>query len=467
MKSGKLKRSVARIILVLGLLSVSGIVASCAGTGNESPAQSVQVIRNVTVIDGTDGPAQKGVTVVIKDGLIDAVSVDAIYDTNAEVIDGTGMTVVPGLIDMHGHLFGRGATETLPQHETYAKLFLAGGVTTIFSPGSRDPDAVIEFRRRIEAGESVGPRIHLAGRYVDKGQSVVSWIDGFGDVAEAESYFEPYLGELSALKLYTGVDRDFGKKAVEYAHRNGLFVTGHIGAMTVQEAVEIGIDGLEHGLYTITELVGEAGYPAIICATANADVDSPEATRLIRMLRDNDVYITPTTVVHLAMKGDISVYPYDWKRFLSEQGRAVWSDLKGTVLSLPSEVRDCFDRAFENHLRFVARAHRAGVRVLAGTDPIPPMVSPGLSLHLEINYLMAAGMSIEEAINAASLSAAEVLGVDRRFGSIEKGKVADLVVIDGNVLEDPMSLFNTYRVYKSGVAFDPSELRQSAEGGIR
>lgn len=437
------------------------LLAGCAPAGN------FVLIRDAIVIDGTGGPSRDRTSILIKDDRIEDVGADLRAPRGATVIDAGGQTVLPGLFNMHGHLYGRGADQTVAQHETYATLYLAGGVTSVFSPGSRDPEGVIETRARIAAGEMPGPRIYLAGRYIDRKLSQVSWIDGFVTAKEAIAYIDQAADELVAVKLYTSVDRGFAEAVIAAAHRRGLFVTGHIGALSAREAIEAGIDGLEHGLFAIKEIVGGDTTLGVICAVAAADIDGPEARAIIRLLAENGVYLTPTITIFAAFGGEDRTLPYDWRRFLSADARRTWADIENTVMSVPPEIKGCVDDAIAKQVAFVGQAHRAGVRILAGTDPILPSVTPGYALQREIRYLIEAGLSVEAAIRSASLDAAEVLGVDADFGSLEAGKVADLVIVDGDIRRDPSALLRTVKVIKAGVSHDPEQLRTAAEGGIR
>lgn len=446
--------------------------AMCAATGCASSGEAPDdggrtIVRNATLIDGTGGPVRRGVSVAIEDGRIVEVGPAVSPAPGATIVDGTGRTILPGFFNMHGHLYARGASGTVPQHETYAKLFLAGGVTSVFSPGSRDPLGAMRLRERIESGELPGPTIYLAGRYIDQDDSIVSWIEAFQTTAEVEEHLDVSADGLHAVKLYTGVDKEFGRKVVAFAHERGLFVTGHLGAMTARDAIDIGIDGLEHGIFAMRDVIGESIYPRVLCATADADIESPGVDELIRLLEENDVYLTPTTVVHEVMKLDVSLYSYPWSDFLSEAAMAAWNVTLQWGYGFPEDSLACVDRALENHLAFIRKAHQAGVRVLVGTDPVAVMLTPGYAIHREIRFMIDAGMSVEEAIHAASLSAAEVLGVERDYGSIEPGKAADLFVVEGDVTSDVSALFDTVAVFKNGERFDPSQLREASRQSIR
>ncbi|MGH7656819.1 MAG: amidohydrolase family protein, partial [Gemmatimonadales bacterium] len=217
-----------------------------------SVTDPVVALTNVTIIDGTGAPARPGQTVVIQNGRITAVgpAPDTEVPAGAKVMDYAGHTVIPGLVGMHDHMFytapgGRRVAATT----TSTRLYLASGVTTIRTTGSNAPYQDINVAAAIERGDAPGPRIHITAPYVTG--------SGGGYMAEVHSpeqarRFVAYWGSEGAtwIKAYTTIKAADLAAAIDEAHKRGMKVTGHICSVSFQEAVELGIDNIEHGLFT-------------------------------------------------------------------------------------------------------------------------------------------------------------------------------------------------------------------------
>jgi len=353
------------------------------------------------------------------------------------------------------------------QFEAYSALFLAGGVTTVFSPGDFDPEGMIELRDRIARGEVVGPTVLTAGPYFDHDPSVVGWIQGVGSVEEALAKFEAWKDRIDAVKVYTNITEEELGALAGAAHANGLKMTGHLGGqVTTLRAIELGIDGLEHGLFAIAEIT-DAGQADPLadqyCALAAVDLDGPVAESLIRGMVDEGVWVTPTIVTLQSIHPDFQPPTEAWLDYLSPE-------LGERMAQMPAYLDPggaaCLDGALSRQLEFVGRIHEAGGRVVTGTDPVSPKVVPGYGLHAEIANLVQAGFTPLEAITAATRDGAVALGLIGEVGTLEAGKRADLVVVLGDPASDIATIGNTVSVYRSGIRYDPDSLRESARGMI-
>ena len=212
------------------------------------------VLRNVTLVDGTGGAVQRGQSVVVEDGRITQVGSNVDIPQNAEILDYSGHTLIPGLFGLHDHMFytavgGRAAQLTF----SGPRLYLGAGVTTIRTTGSREAYAEINLKAEIDAGRVPGPRIHITAPYITGGQGASRMT--LLHSPEQARRFVAYWGEEGAtwLKAYTNIGRAELQAVVDEAHRRGMKVTGHLCSISFTEAVEIGIDNLEHGLVTNTD----------------------------------------------------------------------------------------------------------------------------------------------------------------------------------------------------------------------
>jgi imidazolonepropionase-like amidohydrolase len=449
------KASARSLLLVLFPL----LFSACAP---DEPDLPVVALVGGSVIDGT-GALPQAATVLIRGDRIEAVGPEVEVPRSAEVIDIEGMTVVPGLIDMHGHMYAFGRN----QFEAYTALFLAGGVTTVFSPGDFDPEGMTALRDRIERGETIGPMIRTAGPYFDHEPSVVGWIDGVESPQEALAKFESWKDRIDAVKVYSNITEEELGALADAAHAEGLKMTGHLGGqVTTLRAIQLGIDGLEHGIFAISEIT-DAGQTDPLgqqyCALADVDLDAPIVQELIQAIVEDDVRITPTIVTLQSIHPDFEPPAEEWMEYLSP-------DLRERMVQIPAyldqEGADCLERALSKQLEFVRRVHERGGLVVTGTDPVSPKIVPGYGVHAEMANFVRAGLTPLEAISTATRNGAVALGLGEEIGTVEPGKRADLVVVRGDPASDIAQIGNTVWVFKAGMRYDPTALRESAKGMI-
>ncbi len=441
--------------------AVISLLVTIAGCRSDH-AERVIALVGATVIDGTGAPPMPDQTILIEGERIAAVGRDLVVPDNAIVIDVTGNAVIPGLIDMHGHMYALRSN----QFEAYPRLFLAGGVTTAFSPGDFDPAGMTALRDAIARGEVVGTRIFTAGPYFDHAPSIVPWIEGVSSAAAALDKFAEWRDRIDAVKVYASITEQEVAGLITAAHEAGLFVTGHLGGIPTRRAVALGIDGLEHGIFAIAELSSHGPTAPIndqYCALAELDLTSPIVDSVISDIVRHGVYVTPTIVTMQAMHPEFDPVVADWERYLSDDMRAVLAE---RAEFLDARGAECLGRAVEKQLAFVGQLHRRGGVVLVGTDPVTPELLPGFALHRELQNLVAAGLTPLEAITAATANAAAALGRDEELGTIAPGRWADLVVVDGDPSMEIGSVSNIRLVLKAGDQYDPTALRQSVVGTI-
>src|SRR5204863_4872150 len=265
----------------------------------------VVAITNVTVIDGTGAPAQTGSTVVIQRGRIAAVGARVQVPAAAQVIDGRGKTLIPGLVGMHDHLFYSAAGgREVGLGFTGPRLYLAAGVTTIRTTGATSPYSDINTKREIDAGLRAGPHIVVTAPYVTGAGKTGSPDMAVVTTPEAARRFVDYWAAEGAtwIKIYTDITRANLQATIEQAHKRGMKVTGQLCSVSYQEAVGLGIDNLEHGMLTASDFT--TGKQADICpvnlmtqiSAADPKGDAGQAT--IRSLVQHHVSMTSTLAVY-------------------------------------------------------------------------------------------------------------------------------------------------------------------------
>ena len=414
------------------------------------------------IIDGVGG-VHDGWTVLIEGDTIKAAGPGIGMPTGTKTIRLDGQAILPGLIDMHGHMYARAHVDIVSQFDAYPLLYLAGGVTTVRDPGELNPIGVAELRDNVDAGIAIGPRIFTAGPYFDHAPSFVRWIKGTETPEEALSMFDEWKDQIDVIKVYSRIHEDQFIALQRAAESAGLPIIGHLGSLTAQRAVDLGINGLEHGLFTMTEFTGDGKeYDGL----AQLDLDSPQVVHLIESLVKRKVVVCPTTVTFQLIMRWAAVMP-DWMDYLTPEAQAHQSELLAKVEQPDSKRQETMRNVEATQLEFTRRLHDAGGIVVVGTDPTHPMLMPGWGMYKEMENLVDAGLTPLDAIRAATYEAAKALGVQDELGSIAPGKKADLIIVDGDPSGDIRDLWKTRTVVQGGKFYSTSELRALALGKIR
>jgi len=438
---------------------------------NQAEAQDrVVALVGGAVIDGTGKAPQANCTVLIRGERIAAVGPKVQIPKGATVVNVAGKTIIPGLVDMHGHMYARATPEMRSQFEAYPPLYLAGGVTTVRSPGDFDPEGMVALRERIKRGEATGPRIFTAGPYFDNDPSQVLWIKGVKTPEEALDQFNRWKDRIDYVKFYTRITEPEFRAVMDAARKAGIPTTGHLGSITATRAVELGINGLEHGIFAMSEL-SKANSQGGACALGDLDLNSPVVENLVASIVKNRVAIDPTVVVFQLSPPIFEPVTPDWLKYLSAEAQAHQTRLLSTVASGAASgnpaAAECQRRALQSQLRFIKKVHDRGGILITGTDPVSPRLIPGYGLHRELKNFVDAGLTPVAAIKAATLNAAIALRREKEMGTIQPGKLADMVVIGGDPATRIEDIGKTEMVIKGGVQYDPAALRKSAEGQVK
>ncbi len=480
--------AVARRALVAAtalLLWPAAAVAQPAGSPAEGLSEEVLefvsvdapvvALTGVRLVDGTGAPAAEGRTVVLEDGRILAVGPDGQVDIpeGAEVLDREGHTLIPGFIGLHDHTFYTTSARSVQINFSAPRLYLASGVTTVRTTGSASPYAEARLKRSIDRGQVPGPDMYITGPYITGAE------EGTGHMYVAETPEDArrvvaYWAEEGAtwFKAYTRITRDALGAAIREAHDHGLKFTAHLCSVTFSEAVDLGIDNLEHGYF-----VNTGWYPdkePDVCPEgfrehlAGLDVQGPEVGATIRKMVDNDVALTSTLAVYeLIVPGR----PPLRERTLNALAPGPRDEYLATREEIAARADESYmPEVFRKAQAFEKRFHDEGGLLAAGVDPTGiGGALPGFGDQRNFELLVEAGFEPVEAIMVMSANGAKVLDVYDEVGSIEPGKRADLVLIDGNPLEDAGEIRNVTTVFKHGVGYDSQRLIESVQGvvGVR
>jgi imidazolonepropionase-like amidohydrolase len=460
---------------LLAFATASGLAAQ-APNGREqyvSVSDPVVALTNVTVIDGTGAAPARDQTIVVQGGKIaqvgPAASVHA--PAGAKTLDLHGSTVIPGLVGMHDHLFytAVGGREMIIAY-TGPRLYLGSGVTTIRTTGSINPYSDIATKKAIDEGKEAGPRIYITAPYIT-GQGA----DGSGIMAvlntpdQAKHFVDYWAGEgVTWLKAYTDIHRAEYKSAIDEAHRHGIKVTGHLCSVTYQEAVDLGVDNLEHGYATATDFITDKQpdqCPAGSLVKVGNQVPNDQIAKAVyKKMIDHHVSMTSTMDV---IESLLPNRPYD-----PRTPELMTPDLRTQFLALRAHIDSGTNWPFHTDAIKNAEAFEkgfvdAGGLLVAGSDPTGiGGAPPGLGDQREYELLIEAGFTPSQTVQIMSLNGAKVLGASDKFGSIEKGKSADLVVLDGDLSSDPTVIHKVTTVFKEGVGYDSKKLIDAAKGHL-
>ena len=421
--------------------------------GTRLPAQHL-TITNATVVDVSTGALRRGTTIVIDGNRIASVGASsAATRPRRHVVDATGMYVIPGLWDMHTHAyFGWprefGDSYVLP-------LFIANGITGIRDMGS-DLGAVLRARTEVAQHRLVGPRMVVSGPMLDGPKVSFAASLAIATPEDGRKAVDTLRKSgVDFIKIQSGVPRDAYFAIADEAKKLGLAFDGHVpDAIRASEAVTVGQRTFEHliGIFEastpdedsfITRRYGagsDSSANKFLAAFLDRYDPAREAT-VIQMLAKNAIWQCPTLfwergqwlvdVIDYAKDPDIAYTPRTWvaKKYPSMQ--------KAIVESMDTDPLAVRRRFVDHELDIVRKLHAAGVPFLAGTDtPAGVDVTPGISLHLELQRFVAAGFTPLEALQTATINPARFLKRSSDFGSVEPGRIADLVILRANPLDD-------------------------------
>jgi enamidase len=429
----------------------------------------VVALTNVRVIDGTGAPARANQTIIIKGGNIDAIGDGASLQPpqGATTLDLAGRSVIPGLVMVHEHLFypaGPGVYGQLG--ESFIRLYLAGGVTTMRTGGNVNGFMDLKLKRLIDAGQKAGPAIDATAPYLN-GVNTFSQMRELNGADDARRQVAYWAGEgATSFKAYMQISREELRAAIDEVHKRGLKITGHLCSVTYAEAAELGIDNLEHGFLAATDFVadkqpdvcpGQGRGPQTVAAL---DENGEPFKALVRKLVERRVALTSTLTVFETYTpgrpvppGVDVLLPQLKEQFLENHAR--------TARNQRSVYTTLFPKALALERAFV----RAGGTLIAGTDPTGGGgVVPGYANQRQLELLVEAGFSALDAISIGTANGAKYLGRDARVGTIAVGKQADLVVLNGDPSTNIAAVRNVEIVFKQGVGFDPGKLIDSVRG---
>ena len=406
-----------------------------------------------TLINSTGKATIANATIVIRNGKVIAAGPGKKVSVppDAQRVDVTGKYIIPGLWDMHAHY----------EQVEWGPIYLAAGITTVRDVGN-EFEFITAVRDAVNSGKGLGPHMLLAG-IVDGDSPYAVGVTRVNSPADAQTWVQRYHDAgFQQMKIYSSVKSENVKAICTDAHSLGMTVTGHIPeGMNAYDGVNDGMDQINHIHYVLDLLEPKdfdskkATREEFMKMMASLDVNSDAAKQAVAFLRKHNTVIDPTMALMEFMQR-----PADVPADKVEPGvDHVAPELREQLVNggLPPGRAATGQKIVQEELAIIGALHRAGVRIVAGTD----QTVPGYSLYREIELYNEAGFTPMEALQAATIVPAQVMNVDRESGSIEVGKRADFDILAANPLEDIHNIRSVRSVVANGVLYESAPLWES------
>jgi amidohydrolase family protein len=415
------------------------------------------IIRNARSFDPRDLSVTPGTSVLVSGERIIRVGPDADVKppANAETIDAKGRFLMPGLWDNHQHF-----------SDNDGALDLTNGVTSARDMAN-DTDTFLERVARFDNGSELGPRVLKAGiidgtgefagptkMRVDTAEQAIQDVDWYADHAYAQ------------IKIYSSIKPELVPIIADHAHARGLRVSGHVPAlMSARQFVEGGADEIQHLNFIVLNFlfpeVKETRNPNRFTKVAERarefTPDKPEVHEFINFLLQHHTVLDPTMSVFEAIFcGDPSAITPGLEEIVLRFPPQVRRAMRSGALEVPPDKQAAYHEAFPAMLRLLRAIYDAGVTIIPGTDALA-----GYTLHHELELYARAGIAPAEVLRMATWTPALVMGVDKDRGVIAPGKLADMILVDGDPTKNIQDLDKITTVIKGGKVYDPEAIEKA------
>ena len=449
-----------------------------------SYAEPVIAIAHVRVIDGTGAQARDDQTVVLSHGKIVAYgpSATTAAASGATIIDGTGKTVMPGIVGTHDHLYydtvGPATAPLFIVREmpwSFPRLYLGAGVTTIRTTGSVEPYTDLHIAASINRGEMVGPHIAVTSPYMTGWEPFFVQMGALRSQKDAKETVDYWADRgVTSFKLYTSLPVDIAKAVIAEAHARHLKVLAHLCSIGLTDAVRLGVDSIEHGLLVDTEFV--PGYKPGICTSDGAavrrslaalDLNGPKVKLLLKLMLAHHVELSSTLA---NFEGSIPQPEAVEQKMLDLEDPESVADVTKIRTALAKRTPEAialYKSVFDKEVAFEIAYFRMGGLLSQGPDPTGyGSTIAGLGDWRDMELMVAGGLTPLEAIKVATVNGAISLGRQASIGSIAVGKNADLILVDGNPAANIADIEKTAIVFKDGVGYDTAKIFASVKGTV-
>src|ERR1044071_1607515 len=415
-------------------------------------------LTRAPLFDAPEAKPVPGTTVVVEGSRVTAVGADGqvAIPPGARRIDARGKTLLPGLWDMHAHM-----------SEVDGPLDIAAGVTSVRDMAN-DADFLATQQKRWDEGSAIGPRVVKAGFIDGRGpyqgpskalvsttEEALRWVDWY-----AEHGYEQ-------IKLYSSLDTGLVRPIAERTHAKGLRLSGHIpNHMTATLAVQAGYDEIQHTNMLFLNFLGDTidtrtpeRFRAVGRYGAGLDLDADSVKAFLRFLKDHHTVVDPTLATFEGMfTADPGEMSEGDARMAARLPAQLSRGLRGGGMPATPELRARYRAAYANMLRMVKALYDGGIQIVAGTD-----CSAGFCLHRELELYSKAGIPNAEVLRIATWVPARIMKRTDRLGAVAPGKLADLILVDGDPVADIANIRRVSLVMKDGVLFDPAAVYRTLD----
>ncbi len=430
------------------------------------------LIVNASIIDIESGKISNGKFIGINKDTIQLVSDMASadrYDAD-QIVDAEGRFAMPGLWDNHVHF--RGGDSLIDENKNLLPLFIAHGITTVRDAGGDIAVSVLQWRHQISDGTLEGPNIFTSGLKLDGADAY--WA-GSIPIAKTED-IPPALDSLENLqvdfiKTYDSpLAPELYYEIIKAAEKRGLNVTGHMPLSADHyKAIEYGLDGVEHlpSFLSLASPIGDSlrqlniGFKMLPQLLATYDEDLARAA--FEKLGSKEFYVTPTLYIYQMMSQLHEIDPSK-DNILPLMGPGIQKTYERRIKQAQNRSPEGKQMMLDMSQRFnsmVAPMFQAGITLLAGSDcgPENSYIYPGSALHIELALMVKSGLSPQEALSTSVINGPKFFGLETYYGAIEAGKVAHLILLSKNPLEDIENMKNVEVVVKGGKVYDQAKLK--------
>jgi imidazolonepropionase-like amidohydrolase len=463
-----------RVVSTAAFLMIGSFLAGAAEAAIEEPQAGHVFFKCRLVINPSEGKTIPDAIIEVAGGKILEVggAAEVPIAPGAKVVDFGDKFIIPGLVDTHGHLYTRLAGEWCKTNPLLPAFYLAAGVTTVGDPGSMDFAGDVALRERIDSGQIPGPRFFLAGEYIQMPPIRIPWMKSTETADQARAIVDDAAKQgAAAIKIYDHVQGDVLRAAIDRAHDRSMRVWAHVGAVSFQQAIDMGVDQLFHGVLVMSDgrkpRIPVDDFIAWIKGAGDLDLTAPAIQAMFRSAARRKVVLTPTV-------GVLGMFwvPDRKAHHMEEQERfytpAAWKSVQTRLAGpIPFKVSaEDFDRQRTKNQEFIRRAHEAGCLLSTGTDYTLLTMLPGWTLWREMEIFAEAGLPPMAVLKAATWNGAYAVGRTDLLGSLEPGKLADFVVLDANPLERVGNVRRVHRVVKGGIVYDREALLTPLVGKV-
>ncbi len=462
--------------LISGLVTVVMLISACtpaatltptlppAIPATTTPASTATVsvnkytITDITVIDVENGLAIPGQTVMVVGDRIDKIDAQEtlVIPEGAEIIDGHGLYLMPGLVDAHVHYL---------EAPIFGRLMIANGVLLVRDMGMPN-DYILPLRDELNRGETLGPEMVATGAILDGYPPLIPAISlGVQTTEEGRAAVRKQAAAgVNMIKVYSVLDKEVFLAIVDEAQKLGLNVVGHIpDTIYIEDAAAAGMRSSEHWFgfekmigkllgdpvkFTFTGLGSDAGYLLRL-----GEVDPQALQDFYQRLRASGLTVVPTVVT---FKNWPNVDTLETKSL--PQGEYISQNLLSKWKSQWAGQTEFPDLFWQNWAQMVMEMNKAGIPLMVGTDLMCPGLIPGFSVHEEMAIWQEAGIPAADVLRSATLVPARFMGLGERLGTVSVGKTASMVLVRANPLEDVRNAQQIEGVFLRGKYFSRTEL---------